>query len=261
MSIDHRIALARDHFKIEKPSDWAEIRPEWIKQVRNVGPRTLDLIRLYLAARGLTLKDDATVEFWQRNLQSATIGGQVALNDNAVTEEFTILVDQQEKQPWTFQGLGTEKQPLIVPYRWQSLGPTHGDYSVAGCERHVHVERKGLGDALGTFLSHGERRDRWIATLEFLAEIPAGCVIVEATQGQCLASIVPRGTRSVLAMRNEFMGSVLSWSSTYCIPFWFMDSRRLAERWAYKILKRGWMVATEQKGPNVSASDVIADLC
>lgn len=260
-TIDHRIELAREHFGIREPSDWTDIRPEWIKQVRNVGPRTLDLIRLYLAARGLTLRDDATPEFWQRNLQTASIGGQVALTDNATTEEFTILIDQQEKQPWTFQGLGTQEAPLIVPYRWQSLGPTHGDYSVAGAERHVHVERKGLGDALGTFLSHGERRDRWIATLEFLAEIPCGCVIIEATQGQCLASIVPRGKRSVIAMRNEFMGSVILWSSTYCIPFWFMDTRRLAERLAYKILKRGWKVATEQKTPNVSASDVIAELC
>jgi len=260
-SIDHRIELARSHFGITEPSQWCEIRPEWIKQIHNVGPRTLDLIRLYLAARGLTLKDDATVEFWQANLQSATIGGQIALTDNATTEEFTILIDQQEKHPWTFQGLGTEERPLIVPYRWQSLGPSHGDYSVAGCEAHVHIERKSLDDALGTFLSHGDRRDRWIHTLEFLAEIPSGCVIVEATQGQCLAGINQRGARSVISMRNEFMGSVISWASTYAIPFWFMDSRRLAERLAYKILKRGWRMATEQKLRPLSATEVIADLC
>lgn len=259
--IDKRIALARDHFGIKEPSQWAEIRPEWIKQVEGVGPRTLDLLRLYLAARGLTLKDDATPEFWQANLQSATIGGQTAITDNARTEEFTILIDSQEKKPWTFQGLGTEQAPLIVPYRWQSLGPSHGDYSVAGCERHVHVERKSLEDALGTFLSHGDRRERWINTLQFLAEIPAGCVIIEATMGQCLASIVPRGQRSVLAMRNELMGSLLSWSMDYCIPFWFMDGRRLAERMAYKFLKRGWKVATEQKSRSVSTADVLAELC
>lgn len=269
MSIDHRIKLAAEHFKITKPSDWCEIKPSWIKGVDGVGPRTLDLIRLYLAARGLTLKDDATVQFWQQNLQTATIGGQVALTDNARTEEFTILIDQQEKQPWTFQGFVEQDRPMIIPIRWQSLGPTHADYSVAGCERHVHVERKSINDALGTFLSHGERRDRWIATLEFLAEIPSGCVIVEGTQGQCLASIVPRGKRSVIAMRNEFIGSLISWSSTYCIPFWFMDTPRLAERMAYRVLKRGWRMATEQTRPasastksnQQSVSQIIAELC
>lgn len=260
-TIDHRIELARQHFGITEPSQWCEIRPEWVKQVNNVGPRTLDLLRLYLAARGLTLKDDATVEFWQANLQTASIGGQVALVDNSTVEEFTILIDSQEKHPWTFQGLGTQDQPIIVPYRWESLGPSHGDYSVAGAEHFCHVERKSIDDAIGTFLSHGDRRDRWLNTLTFLAEIPLGAVVIEGTYGQCLASISSRGKRSVLAMRNEFMGSVLSWQSEFMIPFWFMDSRRLAERMAYKILKRGWRVATEQKTRPVSAADVIAELC
>lgn len=261
MKIDHRIKLARDHFCVSKPSDWCEIRPEWIRQLPNVGPRTVDLIRIFLAARGLTLKDDATVEFWQKNLQAATIGGQLALTDNAETESFTILIDSQEKQPWTFQGLGSEVSPLIVPIKWQTLGPTHGDYSVAGNEGFVHVERKSIDDALGTFLSHGERRDRWLATLCFLAEIPMGCVIVEGTYGQCLAAIKQRGTRSQVALRNEFIGSVMSWQFEYMIQFWFIDSRRLAERVAHRTLKRGWKLATEQKTRPVSSADVIAELC
>jgi hypothetical protein len=261
LSIDHRIEIARDHFKITKPDEWCEIRPEWIKQIHNVGPRTLDLIRLYLAARGLTLKDDATPEFWQRNLQTARIGGQVALVDNAITEEFTILIDSQEKQPWTFEGFTENDRPVIVPHRWQSLGPSHGDYSVAGCEGYVHVERKSLEDALGTFLSHGDRRERWLNTLRFLAEIPMGCIIVEATQGQCLAAIQSRGKRSVHALRNEFMGSVMSWSSDFLLSFWFIDTPRLSQRFAYRYLKRGWRKCTEQGVKKITAAEVIADLC
>jgi hypothetical protein len=261
MSIDHRIEIARDHFKITKPEDWCEIRPEWITKLHGVKHRTLDLIRLYLAARGLTLKDDATPTFWQQNLQTASIGGQIALIDNATTEEFTILVDSKEKHPWTFQGLGTAEKPLIVPYRWKTLGPSHGDYSIAGCEAAVHIERKSLEDALGTFLSHGDRRDRWLSTLAFLAEIPAGAVIIEATFGQCIANIKPRGKRSQMALRSEFTGSVLSWSGDYMIPFWFMDSRRLAERFAYRFLKRGWRLATEQRVSPLSDEQVIAELC
>jgi hypothetical protein len=261
MTIDHRIEIARDHFKITQPSDWQEIRPEWIRKLHGIGPRTLDMIRLYLAARGLTLKDDATVEFWMANLQTASIGGQIALVDNAITEDFTILIDSQEKQPWTFQGFTEASRPVVIPFRWQSLGPSHGDYSVAGCQDYVHIERKSLEDALGTFLSHGDRRDRWEATLGFLAEIPSGHVIIEATQGQCIAAITSRGKRSAPALRNEFLGSVISWFETYGVPFWFLDQRRMAERMAYRILKRGWRKCTEQGVRQPSAAEVIAELC
>ena len=261
MSLEHLIAKARDHFNIQQPSDWCEIRPEWIRNVDGVGARTLDQIRIYLAMRGLTLKDDATVEFWQKNLQTATIGGQVSLVDTAITESFTILIDSQEKHPWAFQGFTEGDKPVIQPVRFETLGPSHGDYTVAGCESWVHIERKSIPDALGTFLSHGPRRERWERTLSFLAEIPYGHVVIEGSYGQCLAAIKSRGSRSVRALVNEFDGSVMSWSDTYGIPFWFMDSRRLAEKKAQRLLKRGWKYATEQKTKTVPDVDaVIASL-
>lgn len=265
--IDHRIEKARKHFNVSEPSDWCNIRPEWIRQLHGVGPRTVDLIRLYLAARGLTLKDDASPAFWQQHLQTATIGGQISLTDNAITEDFTILIDSQEKQPWTFQGFTEGERPVIVPYRWQTLGPTHGDYTVAGCEDFVHIERKSIADAQGTFLSHGERRERWERTLEYLAEIPSGHVVVEGTIGQCVATINPRGTRSLMALRNEFVGSLISWQDTYLVQFWFIDTPRLAERWAYRLLKRGFRKHTGQgvrqanAGVNVDVEKVIRELC
>jgi hypothetical protein len=261
MTIDHRIAIARDHFKITSPDDWCEIRPHWIRTLHGCGPRTVDMIRLYLAARGLTLKDDATPGFWQQHLQTATIGGQVSLVDNAITEDFTILIDSGEQQPFTFQGFTEGQRPLLVPYQWQALGKAHGDYSVAGCEGYVHIERKSCEDAIGTFLSHGDRGDNWLDTMSFLAEIPMGAIVIEATMGQCVASIQSRGKRSVTALRSEFQGSVLSWSSEFCVPFWFMDTRRIAERWTYKILKRGWRKCTEQSVRKLTTAEVIAELC
>lgn len=241
MVLDSRIEAARQHFNIEKPEDWQAIRPEWVRQIHNVGPVTLDTLRLYLAARGLTLKDDATPSFWQKNLQTAKIGGQVSLVDNAITEAFTICIDSQEKQPWTFQGFkGPDKRPIIQPFIWKTLGPTHGDYSVLGMETDVSIERKSIDDALGTFLSHGERRERWERTLQFLAEIQYGHVVIEGTVANCVSSIQSRGKRSRAALANEFIGSVQSWQGEFCIPFWFLDSRRLAEDWARRLLRRGW---------------------
>lgn len=260
--MDHRIKLARDHFGIVNPTDWQEIRPEWIRLIDGVGPRTLDLIRLYLAGRGLTLKDDATPAFWQKNLQTASIGGQVALVDNAITEAFTILIDQQEKQPWTFQGFKQDGTPIIQPIEWRSLGPTRGDYSVAGLERHVHVERKSIEDALGTFLSHGERGDRWTATLEFLAEIPSGHIVVEGTRSACVNAIEPRGKRSKTALANELVNKVISWHRKYGLVVQFLDSRRLAEDWVRRTLRDVWRHESGLRSyqPNHETDDVISAL-
>lgn len=238
--MDHRIRKARDHFGIVNPEDWQEIRPEWVRMVPNVGPRTLDLIRLFLAGRGLTLKDDACPAFWQKNLQTASIGGQVSLVDNAVTEAFTILIDSQEKHPWTFQGFKSGGLPVIQPIQWKSLGPTHGDYSVAGLESFVHIERKSIEDALSTFLSHGERGDRWTATLEFLAEIPAGHIVVEGTRMDCINAIQPHGKRSKGALVNEFINKTIAWHRKYGLTVQFLDDRRLAEDWSRRIMRDVW---------------------
>jgi hypothetical protein len=256
MAFQHRIKKASEHFGINTPEDWRNIKPEWIQAIDGVGPKTLDTIRIYLAMRGLTLRDDATVEFWMKNLQTAEIGGQLSLVDNQTTEAFTILIDSQEKQPWAFQGfLDANERPIIQPVKWQTLGPTRADYSVAGCEGWVHIERKSVADALGTFLSHGERRERWIRTMEFLAEIPYGHIVIEGTYGTCLGSITQRGKRTTRALLQEFDGSVMSWSDRYGVPFWFMDSPRLAEKKAQRILKRGWRKANEQS-EQLSSVDV-----
>jgi len=250
MALDHLIAKARNHFGCMKPEDWCDVRPEWIRGLHGCGPATLDHIRIYLAARGLTLKDDATVEFWQRNLQTAKIGGQISFVDTAVTETFTILIDSQEQQPWTFQGFQRQDKQLIVPIRWQSLGPTHGDYSIVGLEGQLHVERKSLDDALGTFLAppDNERGQRWQATMQYLAGIKCGAVVVEATMGQLMGAIKSRGKRSVETLRKQLHSSILAWQHDLLLPFHFCDHRRLAEATALKIMRRYWTYNVENNG-------------
>jgi hypothetical protein len=240
MALDHLIEKARDQFGIMNPEDWCSVRPEWILQVDGCGQATLDHIRLYLAARGLTLRDDQTPWHWQEALESAKIGGQLAKSDRARVEAFTILIDTQEKQPFTFQGFIDAGAPTIIPTRFQSLGPSHGDYSISGLEGEAHVERKSTEDALGTFLSHAERRQRWENTLAFLAGIPCAAVVVECSLGKLLDSAEPRGTRTKATLRKTLHRQILAWEQDYRVPFIFCDTRRLAEATTLAILKRRW---------------------
>lgn len=254
MALDHQIKLAAEHFGVKSPEDWQRIRPDWIRQIHGCGPATVDHLRIYLAARGLTLANDQTPLYWQEHLSAVRIGGQVSESDRAVTVPFTVLIDTQEKQPFTFQGIrgdsSENRRPLIVPTEYRSLGPTHGDYSLDGFERLCHIERKSMADAHGTFLSHGERRQRWESTLAFLAEIPTAAVVVECTLGMLIANVEPRGRRSKATLAKTIHRQVLAWQEDLRIPFYFCDNRRLAEQTTFAILRRfhrHQMIETEQE--------------
>lgn len=240
--MERRIQIAAKHFGIEEPEDWANILPTQVLEVEECGPKTLDALRIYLAMRGLTLRNDETPLHWQETLGSTRIGAQVSKSDKAVTLPFTILIDTAEQQPFAFQGFNADAdqdyRPLSVRTEPKYLGPSHGDYAIKGYEGWCHVERKGPGDAIGTFLSQGERHDRWERTLEFLAEIPCAAVVIECSFGKMLSLVESRGKRSKSVLQKTLHCQVLAWEQDWRVPFIFCDSRRFAELTTLQILKR-----------------------
>lgn len=249
MVLDKKIQEAAAHFGVTAPEDWTEVPVSWLRQVPNVGPVTIDHLRIYLAARGLTLKDDATPEFWQKNLSAARIGTTIATTDKAVSLPFTILVDSREQHPFTFVGhLADSDQghrPLLVPVEHTHLGDSHGDYAIKGMDD-CFIERKSLDDAQGTFLAHGDRRDAWLATLEFLASIKTAAVIIEATYKRVCFDIKARGQRSQHTLAVTLHRQVLAWQQDYRVPFIFCDTRRFAEETTLQIMRRHYRHATER---------------
>lgn len=263
MALDHLIKKARQHFGIRVATDWANVRPEWILAIPGCGPSTLSHIRLYLLPHGITLKDDATPEFWAANLGALKIGGQITDGDTLRTEPFTIIVDTAEKHPWTFTNMKVEGEITLTPWIARDLGTSHGDYSVVGCENEIHIERKSIDDAIGTFLSHGERGDAWQATIEFLAEIPVGIISIEGSFGNSIGSVKARGRRPVDQLRRQFFSRVHAWSMDYGLRFFFYDSRRLAEMGAFYMLRRYWLQKHHLKRQSTgtdSIDEVIASL-
>ena len=249
MVLDKKIQDAAAHFGITSPEDWQQVPVAWLRQVPNVGPVTIDHIRIYLAARGLTLKDDATPEYWQKNLSAARIGTTIATTDRSVSLPFTILVDSREQHPFTFVGhladSDQDHRPLLVPVEHTHLGDSHGDYAIKGLTD-CYVERKSLDDAQGTFLAHGERRDAWLATLEFLASIKTAAVIIEASYKRYCFDIVPRGSRDKRTLAVTLHRQVLAWQQDYRVPFIFCDDRRFAEETVLQIFRRHYRHHTER---------------
>lgn len=250
MVLDHLIQKAAEHFGIIQPDDWCKCSPEQIRAVHGCGKQTVDHLRLYLAARGLTLLNDETPAFWQQNLGAAKIGTQIAKTDRSVVLPFVVLVDTREQLPYEFLGFHADSdddnRPMLVRTESKHLGTSRGDYSINGFEGRIAIERKSVEDAIGTFLSHGDRRDAWLATLDYLAGIECAAVIVEGSIGTCLKSITSRGSRSQKTLMKEFHTQVLAWEQDLRVPFIFCDSRRFAELTTLRLMRRFYRHANEK---------------
>ncbi|MFG0261887.1 MAG: hypothetical protein ACF788_05815 [Novipirellula sp. JB048] len=244
MVFDSRFAELRDHFQIQKPEDWQSVKPEFVTALPNIGPQTLNHLRLHLANEGLTLAGDETPAFWQSHLSVMRGTSQIANNQNAVVTPFTVLIDKAEQQPFTFAGIrsdaANQHRPLLVMTEFAHLGPSHGDYTIKGLERHVHVERKSQSDVQGTVLGWGDRREQFQKTLEFLAEIPSSAIIVECEEWTAIETLVSRGKKSKQEMQKIFSRQVDAWRDDYRVPWIFCRSRRMAEMKTFRWLSRYW---------------------
>lgn len=264
--LDSKIQKLKDHFGISTAADWQGVRPEWILSQDGCGPKTLEYIRLMLAAHDLTLKDDKTPEHWRSNKGNARIcevlgneliddeDGQPAAKDRGIVCPFTILIDTAEQSPFTFQSLRSDategNRPLIVPTQFKALGrfpDSLGDYSIdshVGGLGRCHVERKSMQDAHSTilgFAKRGEdisRRDRFERELECLSEMEAGLVVVECSFTQLIANAPQYGVKSAASNAKTLYRSVLAYQQDYSVPWIFADDRRMAEKSVFYWLRR-----------------------
>lgn len=267
MVLDSKILKIKQHFGIYRLDQWGDIHPEWILGIDGVGPVTLQHVRLYLAGQGQTLKDDRTPEYWKQHLGHIKLGAQMHEEDHEAINPFTVLIDAQEKQPFTFQAIrgdAPDYAPLVVPVEWRSLGVAMGDYSIDGYEGQCHIERKSLEDAHGTFLGWGERRDRFDRELKHLAAIDCAAVVVECSLTALLAEVPQWGKRTTEENRKSLHRSVLAWQQDYRVPWHFCDTRRFAEITTFRILERFWRHKQREYRFNLrresALSEAVADL-
>jgi hypothetical protein len=152
-------------------------------------------------------------------------------------------VDEKEQHPFTFPDLQTGAsqgyRKIVAKTLRKSIGTSKGDYSMAGFEGQIHIERKSMEDAHGTILGWGERRERFEATLSYLNQIEFGAVIVECTLGVLLANAPERGKKTKVENRRSLNATYLSWQMKYSsVPWIFCDTRGLAETETYRLFEK-----------------------
>ena len=108
------------------------------------------------------------------------------------TDRLVALIDTREKIPLELAPLRTEPATL-----------TTGDYSLAGMERIISVERKSLSDLLSCVGGDRKRFDREVMRL---LAYPVRLLVVEATWGQ-----VDEGHWTTRVSPAAVRGSILGW--------------------------------------------------
>ena len=148
---------------------------------------------------------------------------------------FTVIVDGREKRPYAFEGLRADardlRRPLVVKTEWGHL-PT-GDYSIAGMEGRVCVERKSLA---GLYGSLGQHRERFKREHQRMAEMDFAAVVVEADLRTILNN---PPAYSKLPPKCVFR-TALAWQVRHGVGWIWAGSRRLAEVTTFRLLERFW---------------------
>jgi len=123
----------------------------------------------------------------------------------------TIITDTREQEGYSFD-------PRLAATVRRALPA--GDYSLAGLENTVAVERKTLGDFVSTVI---HSRARFRNELRKLAGYRAACVVVEAS----ILDVLLQRYRGD-AHPNAVVGSALSIILDFRIPVFFCSNRQAA---------------------------------
>ena len=164
---------------------------------------------------------------------------------------FTILIDKQEKKPFTFEAIkGDSRQQyklLNIPTESAHLGAGMGDYSIKGYEGRIHIERKSCDDFIGTLLGYGVRWNRFERELANLEQMEEAAVVVECSLEHALDECFETAHRSVDSNRKTVFRKYLALSHDYRVPWHFLPSRQHAEKTTFLILQRWWRWIQKQE--------------
>jgi DNA excision repair protein ERCC-4 len=131
--------------------------------------------------------------------------------------EVIIAIDTREQRPYRFSKSVVETLET-------------GDYSVAGLEDRVAVERKRPQEL---FLCAGRDRERFVRELERLARFDYAALVIEGS----LKTLLEPSAFSRVSPK-AVLNSLVSWSIRYGVHIFFADSRRLSRALTYRILEK-----------------------
>jgi len=129
----------------------------------------------------------------------------------------TIIIDSREQRPFRFKSLPAVRGTLDT-----------GDYSIAGLEHLIAVERKSLDDLLACV---GRERDRSKRELQRLRAYRFRLVVVETD-----AATIEKGQWRSNLQPAHVLGSLGAWTAQYALPIWLAGTHEAAGHFVERFL-------------------------
>jgi len=130
-----------------------------------------------------------------------------------------IVVDTREQDEYTFGDADVVRRKLDA-----------GDYSIAGLENRVAIERKNINDFVNTVIY---QKERFHEELCALARMDFAAIVVEASLTDILEHRYKSGVRPV-----SVIGAAVAVMVKYRVPIIFCGNRQLACHVTHAILQR-----------------------
>jgi DNA excision repair protein ERCC-4 len=141
--------------------------------------------------------------------------------------DITAIIDTREQTPWELSPLQTKGGTL-----------TTGDYSVAGLEHVIAVERKSLSDLLGCI---GQERERFEREMHRIQAFPVKALVIEASWAE-----LEKGEWRSRVTSAAVVGSLLGWMAMGVPVVLAGDHKRagqLVSRLLFVAARRRWREA------------------
>lgn len=171
-----------------------------------------------------------------------------------LTTPYTIVVDTREQRPFAFANIFADAVDGRRPLNVQTVRSTlsSGDYSLAGYESLIAVERKSAADLFNTL---GQGRRRFTAELARLggegSTYQFAAVVVEAEWRELIESPPPHSKLRTKTVHR----SVIAWQQQYPrIAWWFVPGRAMAEVTTLRVLERFWKTKKKEENRKRMAS-------
>ena len=148
-----------------------------------------------------------------------------------------IIIDTREQRPYKFKNARVSTLQV-------------GDYSIAGHETEVAIERKSHIDALGSL---GKNRARFEREVKKLGQMKYGAIVIETSLKRFL--IQPSYTK--MNPKTALL-SLLSWSIRHGVHVHFVDDRQHVRALVHHLLKKFHKYYCEESGTNECRE---SDLC
>ncbi len=138
-----------------------------------------------------------------------------------MAEKVSIVVDTREQEPYSFP-----PERFLIERRALPAG----DYSLAGFEHDVAIERKTAEDFVHTVI---RERDRFRSELLKLQTYMCSCIVVEANFEELLSGNYRSGAHPA-----SVTGAAISIIVDYGVPVFFCSNRQCACRFVQEYLLR-----------------------